>query len=585
MAKEKRCVRIQNHGAAEGGVYRRGSASIVANRYRANPANPKSHCRQVLIENLGSVVWYDAAKKDGVFLSPTRGLVEYDAAEDVFREVGRGDPRIAGLSEGLPVAEKEFSSAYFLLGLLGKTGLTGPLSDLASALGRRDSAQRIVAHLYCQVMKNGSRETDDVFLRGSALSDVLAGLALPTLRYDHAFFRDMGSEEAKEAFFRSFVALMRGKDPSFGEATYLDSTPLPSDASSPFVRLCCHGAGSSCFQMRLALVLDAKTGYPVWFEVVPGNVVDVSTSAALVENVRGVLGVSVKSMVLDAGYASRSLFDAAAGEGGGAPKVSVLVRMPLKKGFPSEECYRDVHDHGMDGQFVYSGHSYRSSRMEAELFGRRLRLYSYVDEDNALLAFKKGQDDPSFAAAYMAKDAFGKQREKDRGGFFALVSNTDRGGAEKALAAYFERAGIEGYFKDAKSYCGLLPLSKWDDSSVRGKLLLDSIAQIVFAMIRKTLDGNPVSLGDYLGKAENAAGKRGRKRLDAKPMEGETTANVLAALRTVRAARKDGDYTVGTFGKDVAGIFKNFGIPYKNHMTQSELESMIASCTAKNKNN
>ena len=61
-----------------------GSASIVDVKYV--PSQGKAHSKQTVRESLGAVVLLESKRK-GIFLSKTRGLVEYDADMDAFTGV------------------------------------------------------------------------------------------------------------------------------------------------------------------------------------------------------------------------------------------------------------------------------------------------------------------------------------------------------------------------------------------------------------------------------------------------------------------------------------------------------------------
>ncbi len=51
------------------------------------------HAKHKIRERLGRVIFLSDDKKSGVFLSPTRGLVEYDSTSDTFSDVIRDDKR------------------------------------------------------------------------------------------------------------------------------------------------------------------------------------------------------------------------------------------------------------------------------------------------------------------------------------------------------------------------------------------------------------------------------------------------------------------------------------------------------------
>ena len=94
-----------------------GSASVVDAVY-VHTGN-SAHSRQQVREKLGRVLYLSEDRKTGVFLSPTRGLIEYDALSDSFSSVEKDDPRING-EVLFPQTEIHtvFGDAYLLLRFL-----------------------------------------------------------------------------------------------------------------------------------------------------------------------------------------------------------------------------------------------------------------------------------------------------------------------------------------------------------------------------------------------------------------------------------------------------------------------------------
>ena len=62
---------------------------------------------------------------------------------------------------------------------------------------------------------------------------------------------------------------------------------------------------------------------------------------------------------------------------------------------------------------------------------------------------------------------------------------------------------IENVFKTSKEYLDLLPLSKWSDLTVRGKLLSDIIATIALLQLRSRLSGPGISTNKLIGKTQS----------------------------------------------------------------------------------
>lgn len=265
--------------------------------------------------------------------------MEYDADLDSFKGVDRNDPRLTGhdlFPE--PVVHTVFGDSYLLLCFLEKCGI---VSVLRNTFDRNEDYERVLCHILHSILKNGSRISCDDFLEKSFASYVLNDIPIETLGSDTGYFRMMGNDHTRLSFFRNFVQQMRQTYPSFGKGCYVDSTPLPNDIrNNPFNALCSHGIASTSIQTRLALVLDIETGLPVWYQIVPGNVLDFSTIMTVMSDVAESLDIRIDEVVLDAGYVSRELLEEFNTDAD--PGKKMIARMPNKKGYPYMSLYTSV---------------------------------------------------------------------------------------------------------------------------------------------------------------------------------------------------------------------------------------------------
>ena len=342
-----------------------GSAAIVDTIYGHYGSY---HSKHEVRERLGKVISLSDDGKSGVFLSPTRGLVSYDAITDTFNEVSGDDSRIAD-TDLFPETEIHtvFGDAYLLLEFLKNSGILGVLRTV---FAKDTDYERVLCHVLHSILKDGSRIGCDDFISKSFASYVFPDIILSTLHTDSVFFSLLGDDKKKVAFFKAFVAMMQKQDPDFGKGCYVDSTPLPNDINdNPFNALCCHGVGSSEIMSRLALVLDEKSGLPVWFDFIPGNILDLSEIMNIVEDVGVTLGIEIDSLVLDAGYVSEQLLNAFHL---GTDKT-IIGRMPNRRGYPYKTLYWEFKKEISKGkyEFVRKGHAYFGKRKEVELFGVR----------------------------------------------------------------------------------------------------------------------------------------------------------------------------------------------------------------------
>ena len=83
-------------------------------------------------------------------------------------------------------------------------------------------------------------------------------------------------------------------------------------------------------------MLDQETRLPIWYEIIPGNVLDLNTITNIAENVFTSIGVTIESVVLDAGYVTMDLLKSLNTEPGlkdsSMKKIRLMTaRMPAKK--------------------------------------------------------------------------------------------------------------------------------------------------------------------------------------------------------------------------------------------------------------
>lgn len=489
-------IRVQKLVRDSDGNITSGSAAIKESRYVKDGG--KFHSRQIVRERLGKVVWLSPDGKSGIFLSPLRGLVSYDSVSDAFDEVGRDDVRLSGNVGVFPETEVHtvFGDTYLLMNFLVKTGMAGVLKE---SFPDEADRQRVISHILHGILRDGGRIGCDCFMEKSFASYILSDIPLASLKCDTAYFTMMGKDRTRMAFFGAFIAMMRKAHPGFGRCCYVDSTPLPNDVEgNPFNALCCHGVGSASVQTRLVLVLDEGTGLPVWYDIIPGNVLDIGTIMNVVNDVAVSLDIAIRSLVLDAGYISKEVIHAFHN----GTEKTLIGRMPARRGFPFKTLYHEFRTSLDKGKyrFVRGGHVYFGKRKEVELFGERIYAYVYVDKHNAL------QGERNFILEHPDEYAAMKDKEKDwlsvRYGYFVLLSNKTLTPAE-LLTEYFGRTDIEGVIKTSKEYLGLLPLSKWTVDTVRGKILGDIMNTIIYLNMRKALDDSGLSVSEITGRTQS----------------------------------------------------------------------------------
>ena len=377
----------------------------------------KYHSKQITVEHLGKVLYLSDDKKSGIFDSPTRGLVEYNVLNNSFVNVSIDDPRIKNKPiTYAPKVHTIFGDTYLLLEFMKNIDL---IDVLRKTFPSNMDFEKALVHLAHDIMRDGSHISCDNFVLKSFISYLVPNLNLSSLKTDSRFFKKMGDDDVKLTFFKEFIKSMRKKYTKFGKATYVDSTPLPNDiVNNPFNALCSHGLTTTSVQMRLVLILDQETGLPVWYEIIPGNILDINTLLTITGDVYSSLDIQISDYVLDAGYVSKEVIQAFHN---GCEKT-IIARMPAKKGYPYKELYRNTKDLFQKGkyQFKRGDYTYFGIQRCINIFDLPIYEYVYLDHYSATKGFN----------LYLErhKDDFIKMKDKDKDfqmvkeGFFILVS-------------------------------------------------------------------------------------------------------------------------------------------------------------------
>ncbi|MBQ9327360.1 MAG: hypothetical protein IJ225_02340 [Solobacterium sp.] len=241
----------------------------------------------------------------------------------------------------------------------------------------------------------------------------------------------------------------------------------------------------------------------------PGNVLDFSTIMNVMSDVAESLDIRIDELVLDAGYMNQDLIHAFnldtapyVDEDGEVIEKFMTARMPAKNGYPYKTLYHNTKSLFSNAKYeiIRQGHTYFGYRKEVTIFGCREYAYVYVDKDNALEGCRKYRYEHE--KEYQATTDKDKNWYSVRYGYFILTSNKKLE-PDEMLDEYYGRTDIETTFKTSKEYLDLLPLSKWSDQTVRGKLLNDMICTIIYLQMRKKLTKIGISMTKLIGKTQS----------------------------------------------------------------------------------
>jgi hypothetical protein len=291
--------------------------------------------------------------------------------------------------------------------------------------------------------------------------------------------KEIGKDKYWRIFFDQYSEFLK-KEASLNCAL-IDSTGLPNAIQSDLSQICNHG-GKVNREIRLIVVLDKNSGYPIYFKYVPGNIVDKSTLQHIF-NEMDAYDIDVTSAIMDAGYFNevdlKYLYDR---------NVTFVTRF-----IPNRKIYKKIIENDIDDIDDVIYHVLKDRRcMKVKCVEINdiadMKLYAYICKD--LVEANKGQIHllNNFIVSEAELKEIEEIREKLRKkGIFILLSSIKLP-TDKILPFYSERQEIEQIFDFAKNDLDLLPLRVHSETTLRGHFLVVFMATICHVYIRKIME-------------------------------------------------------------------------------------------------
>jgi hypothetical protein len=296
------------------------------------------------------------------------------------------------------------------------------------------------------------------------------------------FHARIGKDICLDTFFRSYLKAL-SKNDNINDKLILpiliDSTGLPNCIKSHYTAVNCHH-GKISKEMRLIYVVDQISKLPIYYRLIPGNIIDNSTLISTF-NVLTEYNIEVNLAIMDAGYFSEKNLIELCKNG-----IPFLLRMIKNR----NEYKRLMQDHSgdlIDGKYVVR-------YQDRYLFGKRVPvnicgydLHAYIMLDVSKLSDEIGH---SIEHNINSIDAISKMNA----GFFAsgkfILLASKEYDISEILPLYYTRQTIEQVFDISKTYAGIVPLRGHTDETVNGIVLTSFMATAVYSYLSHALNGS-----------------------------------------------------------------------------------------------
>lgn len=398
-----------------------------------------------------------------IFFNKERGIFSFDPDTGIFGKADENyvsDLKTDGRKK--PVIILDFGDSFFVDSLLRTIGYDRVLNSIPYR--NKDTLYAMVQYyLLC----NSANSHAKIWYEGNYASIMYPKANLISQRVTD-FLESLGKPENVQAFFDAHISWVKSicDDP----AVLLDSTGLPNNIHFPLTAISNHN-GKISREVRMTVLVQRDTGYPLLFRITPGNIVDLSTITRTL-NELFMRDMTADFVIMDAGYYTNDNIEELYG-----CEIDFLSRLSSKFSVYNE---------------VVKNHS-ASLREECNLVQYKDR-YVYIKRVDCKIGHK-GHD----AFAYLGFDVDRASDESHKALRRAKKEHTSTAALHKELAstgqfmiisslpfetdgilpAYYTRQLVEQYFDISKGSSKLTPLRIHSEEALYGHLILSMIAATV----------------------------------------------------------------------------------------------------------
>lgn len=267
----------------------------------------------------------------------------------------------------------------------------------------------------------------------------------------------------------------------------VDSTGCPNACHLPITKVSNH-EGDINVEFRIVTVVHRTTGLPLYFEIVPGNVVDSSTIETITAKMEG-YGLKVTLVSGDAGYSCPRGMEHLILSGS-----DVLMRLnpayPLYKNILAEHLH-ELSPDNKDNIIRFQNRDLAVVKVATVLgkdreTGESMNGYVYLCRD--LNAFNNKSYHTRINRKIIASHTSVEIQEMcEKYGVFGIIDTRDIA-PEDIIAEYYVRLTVENFFKTSKDLSKLTPIRKHNENTIYGHVLLSFIGGFICTLIRNKMN-------------------------------------------------------------------------------------------------
>lgn len=438
---------------------------------------------------LGKVIDLD----QNVFFSQERGYFTFDLQSGSFGELPE-EFTIPDTEADPDIGPRclDFGDVFFVDNFLWQSGLMEVIDTIPCQ--NKDTLHALICFYMLSTMANCDCS---IWYAGSVAKLIYPKANLGSRRISE-FLAAAGNRDVRVNFLEEYSAFVI-KHYCPDQNILIDSTGLPNSIHMHDTCVSVHNNVVS-IETRLIFVVQKSTGLPIFYDSIPGNVVDKTTLERIFCHLNA-MNINVDSCLVDAGYNTSANLDIFYDEDNQC-RIGFITRASSgDKRFKKMMAENLATIESRDNFVKY---------LDRYLFIVKKEIKVGTEEDHPAwmyLGFDCARE--SDERRKLLKRAKKKSLSDDEvfdamqnQGFFALISGKEYG-IDEILPAYYQRQQIEQTFDVVKNYTKILPLREHNNDTYRGHLLLSFIASCAMKMIQLGLKTEDMFLGSKMTALRN----------------------------------------------------------------------------------
>lgn len=287
----------------------------------------------------------------------------------------------------------------------------------------------------------------------------------------------LGNEDLQRNFFLKYNSIIGNNKKNI----IIDATCIPTEINHQFNAWGKSESSSLQTQFKLLCVVDQVSKLPLFYRFLPGNLTDVTTLQTTILELRE-MGITNNSVLLDSGYCSeKNILDLY------SKRIHFITRIPSGRTIFKENVQLHAQSlEQIENACIFGERTVFIKKITIKLYGHKAYLYLILDPT------KKAKDLQELMQDYadlpkktkVHKESYTSKLTSC--GIIGLISSKSITNTE-ILDCYYLRQSVEQIFGFLKDDLGLIPLRKHSNDTIRGYLLLQFIALVIFIQIRQLL--------------------------------------------------------------------------------------------------